>query len=108
MLLDERAEVCAVARGVESLSVFSEKNGHLLTFAADLVPEGEDFSLLRFLEKNVFEPNILVHCMSGRPCITADAPAHKIWRAWYRILFELPLIFDEAFLMFHTLFTRGA
>ncbi|WP_458400937.1 SDR family NAD(P)-dependent oxidoreductase [Mailhella sp.] len=51
MLLDERAEVCAVARRVESLSVFSEKNGHLLTFAADLVPEGEDFSLPASLKR---------------------------------------------------------
>ena len=81
MLLDERTEVCAVARRAESLSVFSEKNGHLLTLAADLVPEEAEFSLLRFLEKNVFEPDFLVHCMGGRPCITAGTPAHKIWRA---------------------------
>ena len=43
-------------------------------------------------------PDILVHCMGGKPDLPAGTPPYKVWRAWYRILFELPFIFDETFL----------
>lgn len=100
MLLEEQAEVCAVARKAKSLSRLQKKDtkSRLLTFNADLVPEETENVLLHFLKKQTFEPDILVHCMGARPCIPDGAPIHKIWRAWYRMLFELPLIFDEAFL----------